>query len=285
MTRKEFLEYAAKQQSCNHRELSQYSIENIRKKLSSSDFIFDFLFRGGFKGDLSIVRLEDNGFDWLHIVISARSNETFYWEDIGQFVAVVVSIAIYNCQAERIFLSQDGRFWDEKHKIKFETEEELFDYLATVKYDQHLFISEKTYEMLRHFGWHNGRCVDTTELEKELESHEIILSQIQLDAIREFGGLEFSFSQQHDYQIFYSPIYMIEKLHNDDLQFVRDAYNWNQTQLLGKNVLEFGSNDMQFLSISERGQIFLDGFQPFCRNTLEYIHHVCQKLGDDVAWL
>ena len=101
MTRKVFLEYAAKQQNCNHRELSQYSIESIREKLgSSSDFIFDFLFRDGLKGDLSIVRLEDNGLDWLHIVISYRSNETFYWEYIGQFVDELVSIEIYNCKAE-----------------------------------------------------------------------------------------------------------------------------------------------------------------------------------------
>ena len=280
------MEYAAKQQNCNHRELSQYSIESIREKLgSSSDFIFDFLFRDGLKGDLSIVRLEDNGLDWLHIVISARSNETFYWEDIGQFVAAVVSIAIYNCQAEEIYLSQDGRFWDEKHKLRFEKEEELFDYLVNVKYDQHPSISEKTYEMLRHFGWYEGRCVDTTELEKELKNHGIILSQIQLDAIREFSGLVFSFSSGNDFHEFFSTNDMIRKLRDNDLHFTRDAYNWNQTQLLGRNVLEFGSNAYQILSISERGQIFLDGFQPHCRNTLEYIHHVCQNLDDNVKWL
>lgn len=286
MTRKEFLEYAAKQSNYTNKELAKYSIENIREKLgNNSDFIFDFLFRDGLKGDLSIVRLEDNGLDWLHIIISARANETFYWEDIGQFVAAIVGIAVYNCLAEKIYLSQDGRFWDENHQLKFETEEELFDYLTTVEYDQNSIISEKTYEMLSHFGWYKGRCVDTTELEKELKSHEIFLSQIQLDAIREFGGLVFKFSRQHDYQEFYSPEKMIRRLHDNDLQFTRDAYDWNQTQLLGRNVLEFGTNDMQILSISESGQIFVDGIMPFCRNTLEYIHDVCQCLGADVRWL
>lgn len=286
MTRKEFLEYAVKQQNFNNRELAQYSIEKIQKKLgNNSDFIFNFLFRDGFNGDLSIEQLEENGLDWLHIVISCRSHETFYWEDIGQFVAAVVGIAVYNCPAEKIYLSQDGRFWDENHQLKFETEEELFDYLTTVEYDQNSIISEKTYEMLRHFGWHKNRCADTTELEKELKSHEIFLSQIQLDAIRKFGGLVFKFSRQHDYQEFYSPNYLIEKLRKDDLLFTRDVYNWNQTRLLGRNVLEFGTNDIQILSISESGQIFVDGLSPFCRNTLEYIHHVCQNLGDNVVWL
>lgn len=286
MTRKEFLEYAVKQQNFNNRELAQYSIEKIREKLgNNSDFIFNFLFRDGFNGDLSIERLEKNGLDWLHIVISSRSHETFYWEDIGQIVAAVVGIAVYNCLAEKIYLSQDGRFWDENHQLKFEKEEELFDYLTTIEYDQNSIISEKTYEMLRHFGWYKNRCVDTTELEKELKSHEIFLSQIQLDAIKGFGGLVFKFSRQHDYQEFYSPDYLIEKLRKDDLLFTRDAYNWNQTRLLGRNVLEFGTNDMQILSISESGQIFVDGLSPFCRNTLEYIHHVCQNLDDNVKWL
>ncbi len=265
MTRKEFLEFASKQNSFStNKELAQYSIEKIKEKLGNhSNFICDFLFRDGFDGELYITRLENNGLDWLYIVISARINKIFFWEDIGQYVAAVVSISIYNCQAEEIYLSQDRRFWDENHKLKFKTEEELFDYLMTVKYDQHPSISEKTYEMLRHFGWYEGRRVDTTGFEKELKKRGIILSQIQLDSIREFGGLEFSFSRQNDYHKFYSPKDMIRKLHNNDLQFTCDAYNWNQTQLLGRNVLEFGTNAMQILSISESGQIFADGISPF----------------------
>lgn len=286
MTRQEFLEYAAKQSYYNNKELTQYNIDNLQEKLgSNSDFIFNFLCRDGFNGELSIVRLEDNGFDWLHFIFTARSKETFYWEDIEQFVAAVVSISIYNCQAEEFYRSQDGRFWDENHKLRFETEEELFDYLVTVKYEHHPSISEKTYEMLRHFGWHKGRCIDTTEFEKELKNQGIILSQIQLDTIREFSGLEFSFSRCHDNFKFYSQNQMIEMLNNNSLEFTSEVYDCTQTRLLGRNVLEFGANDMQILSISERGEIFLDGISPFFRNALEYIHQNCRNLDKDVKWL
>lgn len=287
MTRKEFLEQAAHQAYFNNVEDIRGSklLDRLRQKCNGAnmDFLFNFLYKNGFKGSVYFSRYEKISDDKLKIDISGNQWKTGFWEDIGQYASQVAVIRNCAFTIEEFYISQDGRFWDGDHKLRFEREEDLFDYLMTIEYDYHPVISEKTYEMLRHFGWYEGRRVDTSELEKELKNHNIILSQIQLDVIREFGGLEFSFSCCSDDQEFYTPEEMIERINNDDLDFDPAIYDIKRN-ILGKNALEIGSTDVPSFSIDEDGKIFVGGVL-FARTALEYIHWFCEHLGKNVDWL
>lgn len=212
MTRKEFLEQAAKQVNFqNLEDTRENALNRIRNRFGITtdvDFLMDFFHENGFKGgSLGFSRYEKKSNDILRITFSCMPWTTCFWEDIAQYVSMVVYIngCTFNHSGrhiEEFYLSEDGRFWDKKHNLRFENEDGLFDYLLTVEYDFHPVITERTYEMLRHFGWYEGRRVDTTDFVRELKNHGIILSQIQLDAISEFSGLEFSFSQSSRNQEF-----------------------------------------------------------------------------------
>lgn len=286
MTRWEFLEQAAEQAGFyNVEDIREDIQDDLRKKCGGADmdFLFNFLYKNGFKGSVYISRFEKRSDDKLCIDISGNHWKTCFWEDIGKYASRVAVIS--NCAfiIEEFYISQDGRFWDGDHKLRFEREEELFDYLMTVEYDYHPVISEKTYEMLRHFGWYEGRRVDTTELEKELKKHGITLTEIQLDAIREFGGLEFRFSCSSQDQEFYTPEEMIERINNDDLDFDPAIYDIKHN-IWEKNALEIGSTDVPSFLIDEDGKIFVCGC-PSSRTVMEYIYSVCEHLDEDAKWL
>lgn len=298
MTRKEFLEQAAKQVNFQNledtRENALDRIRNIYGITADVDFLLDFLYENGFKGCVGFSRYEKSSNDKLHITLNCTFWSICFWQNIGQYVCMVAYINgctfNYSCvhHIESFYLSEDGRFWDENHNLRFENEEGLFDYLLTVEYDFHPVITERTYEMLRHFGWYEGRRVDTTDFERELKNHGIILSQIQLDAISEFSGLEFSFSQSSRNQEFLTLEGIIQLIvgGNPDY-FQSEVYDYHDHSILvGKNVLAIGWDDQGFFSISEDGKIFTSrGYEPVGRTTLEYIYDFGESLPENVKWL
>lgn len=296
MTRKEFLEQAARQINFQNPEVTrENALNRIRNQFcieSDVNFLLNFFHENGFKGGfLGFSRFEKNSNDILRITLSCMPWTICFWEDIGQQVSMVAYIngCTYNHSGTRhiesFYLSEDGRFWDEHHKLRFETEGELFDYLLTVEYDFHPEITEKTYEMLRHFGWYEGRGVDTAELERELKNHDIILSQIQLSAIREYSGLDFLFSDHNANRYFLSIESMLDKLSRDQLNFDAEIYDFESKILIGKNALEIGTDDQNYFSISEDGKIFLEGVEPIGRTLLEYIYAFGESLPKNARWL
>lgn len=298
MTRKEFLEQAAKQVNFqNLEDTRENALSRIRNRFGITtdvDFLMDFFHENGFKGgSLGFSRYEKKSNDILRITFSCMPWTTCFWEDIAQYVSMVVYIngCTFNHSGrhiEEFYLSEDGRFWDKKHNLRFENEDGLFDYLLTVEYDFHPVITERTYEMLRHFGWYEGRRVDTTDFERELKNHGIILSQIQLDAISEFSGLEFSFSQSSRNQEFWTLEGIIQLIvgGNPDY-FQSEVYDYHDHSILvGKNVLAIGWDDQGFFSISEDGKIFTSrGYEPVGRTALEYIYNFGEDLSENVRWL
>lgn len=298
MTREKFLKQAAKQVNFqNLEDTRENTLDCIRNRFNITvdvDFLLNFLLEDGFKGRVGFSRYEKKSNDILHITIGCMPRSICFWEDIGQYVSMVVYINgctfNYSCvrHIESFYLSEDGRFWDENHKLRFEIEDELFDYLLTVEYDFHPEITEKTYEMLRHFGWYEGRRVDTTDFERELKKHGITLSQIQLDAISEFSGLTFSFSQSSHNQEFLTTEDIIESIAEGDPDFFQsEVYDYhNHSILAGRNVLIIGWDDQGFFSISDDGRIFTSrGFMPVARTTLEYIYAFGADLDENVKWL
>ena len=288
MTREEFINCAANQvHFYNVEDRDEELFDHICEKCNGAnmDFLFNFLYKNGFKGSIMFLRYESRSDDQLCIRICGSERKTSFWADIDQYASMIATISNYTCKVEEFYISQDGRFWDEHHKLRFQSEEELFDYLMTVEYDFHPVISKKTFEMLRHFGWYEGRRIDTSKFEQELKKRNITLSQIQLDAIREFSGLSFLFSRQQDRQEFYSLEYMIEMLNDDDLHFESEIYDFDHKNLIGKNALEIGTNDMQYFLISSDGKIFIEDYEPVSRTVLEYIYSFCEHIPENVAWL
>lgn len=292
MTRKEFLEQMAKQ--CNYFYNSdgdrvwEALLNRIQSEFDNDiniDFLYDFLFCDGFNGSIAVWRYGEKTDDELYFHIACNYKSFCFWDDIGQYASEVVFTSIYNFVIERFYLSEDGRFWDENHKLRFQSEEELFDYLMSVEYDFHPVISKKTYEMMQHFGWYEGRRVDTSELERELKKHDITLSQIQLDAISEFSGLEFLFSRSSWNLEFNSIERMVDDLSCNKLNFKPEVYDFYSKRLIGKNVLEFGLYDMGYFSISEDGKIFFDGDDPRGRTILELIYAFEKDIPNNVKWL
>lgn len=289
MTRKEFLTRTAEQVFCSNVVIDkEETLEMIRSKTginANMDFLFDFLYSNGLNGHLMFSRFENRSDDQLQICVCAIGDSTRFWDDLGQYVCMVAYICNCTCCIEKIFLSEDGCFWDEHHKLLFTTEEELFDHLITAEFDFHPIITDKTYEMMRHFGWYEGRRVDTSEFERELKKHDITLSNIQLDAISEFSGLEFLFSRSNWNLEFHSIEQMIDDLSCNKLDFRPEVYDFHSKRLIGKNVLQFGWYDMGIFSISEDGKIFLDGDKPRGRTTLEFIYAFEKDIPENVMWL
>lgn len=289
MTRKEFLEQASKQVNfMNLKSNKENHIDHFRKysqTYADPEFVFDFLYGDGFNGDIVFERFENKSDDISCVSICCASDYIDFWEDIRQHVCRVAYIRNCTCCIEIFYLSEDGRFWDENHKLRFEKEEELFDYLLMAEFDFHPVITEKTYDVLRHFGWYEGRRVDTSELERELKKRGITLSQIQLDAISEFSGLTFSFSDWNANREFYSIEQMLDDLSHNQLSFEPEVYEFYSKRLIGKNVLEFGTDDQNSFSISDDGKVFSEGVDPVGRTVLEYIYSFCEDLNDNVKWL
>ncbi len=289
MKRNEFLARAAENAFFSNVDIDKEKMLKRTRKMTcinvNLDFMFDFLCRGGLKGYLMFSRFEKKSGDKLEIGIFANYDSICFWEDIGMYVCMVAYIRNCTCYIEKIYLSEDGRFWDEHHKLLFTTEEELFDHLITAEFDFHPVITDKTYEMMRHFGWYEGRRVDTSKLERELEKHDITLSQKQLDAISEFSGLTFEFSACSWNLEFDSIERMIDELSRNELNFRPEVYDVHSKRLIGKNVLEFGWYDMGYFSISEDGKIFFDGEDPRGRSTLEFIYAFEKDMPVNGRWL
>ena len=151
MTRKEFLEQAAKQNyfyNADGNQAWEHMLNRIQGEFHNNinvDFLYDFLFRSGFNGSIAVWRYEKKSDNELYFYMGCDPEHFCFWDNIGQYVSKVVFTGSYGCVIERFYLSEDGRFWDENHKLMFETEEELFDYLLTVEYDFHPVITERTY--------------------------------------------------------------------------------------------------------------------------------------------
>ncbi len=118
----------------------------------------------------------------------------FYWQDIK--MVTVICITIENCAGtiEHIYISEDGRFYNDEHNLIAETQDELFDYIAFVEYDFHPVINERTYFLLKKSGWYQGRRVDIDNGLEKLALQNIELTEAQKAFLREFGGLSFQFN-------------------------------------------------------------------------------------------
>lgn len=203
MTNLEFVEHIyASAKSVHHKTYSADEIvAKIRKiysgNINTSKIVECFLIIG----NISFERVEKHSNDELRFALGWCYPVEF-WSDIG---CVVNGIGIVdNCagRIERFHISEQGKFYNQHHKLIAENIEDFAEYITTVEYDYHPKTTQRTYDMLRFFGWYEGRHIDTTAFEQELNRRGIELSKEQLDFFGEFSGLDFSFDS--DCWYFYS---------------------------------------------------------------------------------
>lgn len=192
----------------------------------------------------------------------------FYWEDIN--MVTVICVTIENCSGtiEHIYISEDGKFYNDDHELIAETENELLDYIASVEYDFHPAISERTYYLLKKAGWYQGRKIDISKCLKILALQNIILTAAQQDFLREFGGLYFRF-EDNNYDI---QIYGIEQLAEDGEVLFED-----------ESIITVGMKMSDTFGLDPNGVLYENG-SPLGRTMLESINHLLNMVPFHCKW-
>lgn len=277
MTNQEFVERIyASAKSVHHKTYSADEIvAKIRKiysgNINTSKIVECFLIIG----DISFERVEKHSNDELRFALGWCYPVEF-WSDIG---CVVNGIGIVdNCagRIERFHISEQGKFYNQDHKLIAENIEDFAEYITTVEYDYHPKTTQRTYDMLRFFGWYEGRHIDTTAFEQELNRRGIELSKEQLDFFAEFSGLDFDFDS--DCWYFYSLEQILEQ--NKSIDHVLEKRNPRKhpTVLCGKTM---GGP----LAVDGEGIIQFFYAIPQGRTTMECINHLCENVNRDCKWI
>lgn len=276
MTRLEFLDYASNQAGSFHDSYTEDKLNDwIRESYDgviNTEKIVGF-FSG--IGHLHFNRIETKSGDKLDIDLrwlSCIEN----WEDIGCAVNSIGFILNCSGRIEQLYISENGRFYNQNHKLIAESEEDFFDYLASVEYDFHPEIKQRTYDMLRFFGWYEGRHIDTTAFEQELNRRGIELSKEQLDFFGEFSGLYFTFD---------SNCWEFDPL---EVILTKDEYYAEQSSNDEKNqykIIYCGSTMGGPLAVDGDGIIQFFYAIPQGRTTMECINHLCESVHRDCKWI
>ena len=264
-----------------------YDITKLRSEIpeeyrdkSHPEKVFDFLET---VGELDFERAESSSGDVLHFHLVYYAYLS-YWNDIKCLVHYIGYVE--NC-ADRIIdlcMSENGRFYTSKHDLIAETEEEFFDYLTTVEFDFHPEIKQRTYNMLRYFGWYEGRHIDTTDFEREMRHRGIELTQKQLDFLAEFSGLYFSFDElYYDWWFF-----TLEEILQERTPDLRTGYEETVTyngEIIATKVLNCGDKvDVCVpISVDSEGRLLM-GSIFYGRNIMESINHLANNTKRDKKW-
>lgn len=276
MTRLEFLKYVSNQAGSFH---DSYTEDEINDRISKAydgviktEKIVSF-FSG--IGHLYFNRIETKSRDELEIDLRWL-NCIENWEDIGCAVNSIGFISNCSGRIEQFYISEYGKFYNQNHKLIAESEEDFFDYITSVEYDFHPEIKQRTYDMLRFFGWYEGRHIDTTAFEQELNRRGIELSKEQLDFFAEFSGLDFNFDR--DCWYFYSLEQILEQ--NKIMDHVLEKRNPRKhpTVLCGNTM---GGP----LSVDGNGIIQFFYAYPRGRTTMECINRLCEGVPKNYKWI
>ena len=273
MTRLEFLKYVSNQEGSFHDSYTEDKLNGwIREAYDgviNTEKIVSF-FSG--IGHLHFYRTETKSGDELEIDLRWL-NCIEIWEDVGCAVNSIGFISNCSGRIEQFYISEYGKFYNRNHKLIAENEEKFFDYIATVEYDFHPEIKQRTYDMLRFFGWYEDRHIDTTAFEQELNRRGIELSKEQLDFFGEFSGLYFSFDS--DCWCFYSL----------DEILAKDKYFAEQSTPCKYKVVLCGDTMGGPLAVDGDGIIQFFYAIPQGRTTMECINHLCEGVSEDCKWI
>ncbi len=281
MTRVEFLKYVQDRTKPPYYEKKQYSCEDFadylndpRRDTGSSQKIIKF-----FESmELAMFnRVEIKSGDVLTVNVFYYYG-VHYWEDIGCMVAFCGWISNCADKIESFYISEQGKFYNQDHKLKAENEEDFFEYLVTVEYDFHPEIPRRTYHILRHFGWYEGRHIDTSEFEQKAQRHGIEFTREQLDFLSEFSGLEFELSIYESCWRFYSLDKILEN-------YVPIAQSDAQRNVRIEDAFGCGDDGNGLIFLSSDGLLALGVNTPLGRTTMECLNHLCNDSHENESWL
>ena len=275
MTNEEFIEriYAAASSVSIHKTYSAEEIENNIREYYSGVFNTSKIVERFINiGHVLFYRIEKQSNDKITFDIIWRSRIE-YWQDIN--CVVNGTGFVQNCAGiiEWFFISEDGKFYNQDHKLISEDVEGFAEYITTVEYDYHPETTQRTYDMLRFFGWYEGRHIDTTAFEQVMDRRGIKLSEKQLAFFREFSGLYFSFDR--DFWCFDS----LEKIPTKELYYSEVSSEKNEYK-----VIYCGETMGGPLALYPDGILRLWGV-PWGRTTMECINHLCEDVPEDYKWI
>ena len=278
MTNQEFLEciYAAASSVSVHKTYSAEEIENNIRKYYSGVFNTSKIVERFLNiGSVYFKRIEKCSNDELRFYIMWRSRIE-YWQDIN--CVVNATGFVENCAGiiELFFISEDGKFYNQDHKLISEDIEGFAEFITTVEYDYHPETTQRTYDMLRFFGWYEGRHIDTTAFEQEMNRRGIKLSEKQLAFFSEFSGLVFDFAG--DIWYFYSLDKIMEQEKVTDPVLEKRNPRKYPTVLCGNTM---GGP----LAVDSEGIIRYFYDIPWGRTTMECINHLCEDVPEDYKWI
>lgn len=254
----------------------QYSAEELEAKIhkvypDTFDLkkIVDFFLTAG---ALTFKRCEKGsgdkltfGLNWIHTVE--------FWSDISYVVNAIGNVENCAGRIERFFISEQGKFYNQDHKLIAENTEDFLEYITTVEYDFHPEIKQRTYDMLRFFGWYEGRHIDTAEFEKEMDRRGIELSKKQLDFFSEFSGLYFSFD---------SDCWGFDTL---DEILTKDKYYAEPSSPCKYKTVLCGKTMGGPIAVDGEGIIRSFYAIPLGRTTMECINYLCEGISEDCKWI
>lgn len=280
MTRQEFLNYASGQPFFDiyHKLYSEseltHTVSQHYKSGSSPQKIIDYFMS---IGDVEFERIEKGSKDVLRIALLYSAGSNYYWDDIA--CAVQYIGAISNCAGtiEVLYISEQGKFYNQNHKLIAENENDFFDFLVTIEYDFHPEISNRTYHILRHFGWYESRHIDTFEFEQKMKKRGIEFTKEQLDVLSEFSNLYFllpgvvwNFSSLSDISELYTPM---------------PVNPGKQSKVVTEHAFACGFEDGGVLYLTVDGLIATSQNNPLGRTTMECINHLCNYSNENEPWL
>lgn len=257
----------------------EYSVEGLEAKINKAypdkfdmKKIIDFFLT---IGGLTFKRSEKSSHDVLTFGLNwVRTVE--FWSDVDCVVNAIGDVENCAGRIECFFISEQGRFYNQDHKLIAENMDQFAEYITTVEYDYHPETTQRTYDMLRFFGWYEGRHIDTTAFEQELNRRGIELSKEQLDFFAEFSGLYFTFD---------SNCWYFDSL---EVILTKDEYYAEQSSSDEKNqykIIYCGGTMGGPLAVDPSGIInFFWGF-PQGRTTMECINHLCESVNRDCKWI
>lgn len=257
----------------------EYSVEGLEAKINKAypdkfdmKKIIDFFLT---IGGLTFKRSEKSSHDVLTFGLNwVRTVE--FWSDVDCVVNAIGDVENCAGRIECFFISEQGRFYNQDHKLIAENMDQFAEYITTVEYDYHPETTQRTYDMLRFFGWYEGRHIDTTAFEQELNRRGIELSKEQLDFFGEFSGLYFTFD---------SNCWYFDSL---EVILTKDEYYAEQSSNDEKNqykIIYCGGTMGGPLAVDPSGIInFFWGF-PQGRTTMECINHLCESVNRDCKWI
>ncbi|MCM1167109.1 MAG: hypothetical protein NC299_10050 [Lachnospiraceae bacterium] len=280
MTRQEFLKYASMQPLFDvyHKLYSEseltHKISQYYKSGSNPQKIIDY-FMG--IGDVEFERIETVSKDILRISLLYSAGSNYYWNEISSAVQYVGAVS--NCAGTIaiFYLSEQGKFYNQNHKVIAENEDDFFDYITTVEYDFHPEIPRRTYHIMRHFGWYEGRHIDTSEFEQKMKKCGIEFTKIQLDFLSEFSDLYFSLPGVN-----WNFLSLNDILKNYTSMPTNPK---KPSKVITKHAFTCGYDDGGSLYLTADGLIATSQNNPLGRTTMECINHLCNYSHENEPWL